>query len=103
MNLLPDNDSELLKRITNSKVVGFTFCGMKGCNESLAHKNGKYSEATWGVIFHLEHKTDVGFTWGEDSKVGDPFYIHLVQSEKLTELDSLETRTASRGTVNFLV
>ena len=96
MNLLPHNDSELLKRITNSKVVGFTFCGMKNCNESLAHQNGKYSEATWGVILHFEDKTDVGFTWDEDSKVGDPFYIHLIQAEKLMESDLLETQTASR-------
>lgn len=94
---LPAKDIELLKGATNSKVVGFTFCGMKDCNEIISHKNGKHAEATWGVIFHLENMSDIGFTWGENSKIGDPFHIHIIPAKDLTEIDSLETQEASKS------
>jgi len=71
----PANGTELLKFVMNSKVRGFTFCGMKGFNESIVHQSGKYAESTWGIIFHFEENKNAILTWGEDKEVGDPFFI----------------------------
>ena len=95
MNKLPEIDSELLKSIIKSKVRGFTFCGMKGCDEPIVHQSGKYAESSWGIIFHLEKNNDVVLTWGEDKSVGDPFFIHLNSTNEFTTIDSLELQAVS--------
>jgi hypothetical protein len=96
MNNLPENDIELLNSLTNSKVRGFTFCGMKGCDEPIIHQNGKHAESTWGIIFHIENSSDVVLTWGEDKKIGDPFFVHLISTDNFTTIDSLELKVVSK-------
>lgn len=95
MNELPEKDRQLLKSVINSKVRGFTFCGMKGCDEPIVHKSGKYAESTWGIIFHLENNNDVVLTWGEDKNVGDPFFIQLNPTDEFTTIDSLEPQVVT--------
>ena len=95
MKKLPQKDGKLLQAIINSKVKGFTFCGMKGCEEPPVHQSGKYAESTWGIIIHLENNNDVVLTWGEDKSVGDPFFVHLIPTDEFITIDSLELQVVS--------
>jgi hypothetical protein len=92
---MQNNYTKQLDELINSKVKGFTFCGMAGCNESPVAIDGIYVEATWGIIIHLANKNDIVFTWCEDKQVGDPFFICVKPTDGFIYIDSLESQDAT--------
>ena len=95
MNEMQNNYTKQLDELINSRVKGFTFCGMAGCNESPVAIDGIYVEATWGIIIHLANKNDIIITWCEDKKVGDPFFTCVKPTDAFIDIDSLEPQDAT--------
>lgn len=95
MSEMKSKYTEYFNEIVNSRVEGFTFCGMRGCIESPVAFDGIYVEATWGIIVHLENKKSIVFTWCEDNQLGDPFFACVSPIDAFMNIDSLALQDAT--------
>lgn len=61
---------------------------MKNCGEPFTLDTiGSGLAITWGITFHYNNK-QFSVTWAEDSKIGDPCYISIVNSSYFNNIDS---------------
>ena len=72
---------------------------MRDCGEPYTPDGIKGGLAIiWGITFKYYNDKQFSITWGEDSKVGDPFYISVVSSKYFGTIDSyIETKILSES------
>jgi len=93
--LIPQKENKLLQSLSGMEVKSFELCCMKGCNEDLHGSTMDYVESTWGVAITFHDNSTVAFTWGENDRTGDPFYISIISWRDMAKVKSLQVEDVS--------
>ncbi len=87
---------ECLQHYVGAICSGIAFGAMSNCGEQyLLAEFAGYHEVTWGVVLKFGSRGQLVLTWDEDSRVGDPFFVNCIDSEKFMRIDSVEMQDVS--------